>query len=51
MRLEMIRKAALTPPPVSQLLQMFSELTSIDGLLTASDWTDLFHHVQARDVA
>ena len=31
-----------------QLLQMFSELTSIDGLLTSSDWNDLFHHVQVN---
>jgi hypothetical protein len=29
-----------------QLLQMFSELTSQDGLLTKHDWTNLFHHVQ-----
>ncbi len=29
-----------------QLLQMFSELTTQDGLLTKHDWTNLFHHVQ-----
>ena len=29
-----------------QLLQMFSELTAHDGLLTKHDWTNLFHHVQ-----
>ena len=29
-----------------QLLHMFSELTSHDGLLTKYDWINIFHHVQ-----
>ena len=31
-----------------QLLHLYSELTSHDGILTKQDWLSLFHHVEVR---